>query len=90
MLDSLSFSCGSQLKEVDLDLPDDLLSAIFVRGLQCTDPVEAPYYSADTESNKTPKEYYPQCKTVWTRIKSREKTLKSSADLFVCSVKMQF
>ena len=28
-------------------------------------------------------------KTVWTRTKSREKTLKSSADLFVCSVKMQ-
>ena len=73
-LDCLSFSCGSQLNEVDFDLPEDLLSIVFVRDLQCSDPVEALYYSADnvdicvhcctgidTETNTTPKEYYPQC-----------------------------
>ena len=71
-LDGLSFSCGSQLKDVDLDLADDLLSAIFVRDLQCNDPVEALHYSgdrvdicvhccADLEVNETPKEYFLQC-----------------------------
>ena len=83
-LDGLSFSCGSQLKEVDLDLPNDLLSVIFVRDLQCTNPVEALYYSADNvdicvhccadiELNKTPKEYYPQCEDYVDKDKIKRK-----------------
>ena len=43
-LNGLSFSCGSPLQEADLELPEQLLS---VGDLQCNDPVEALYYSAD-------------------------------------------
>ena len=71
-LDGLSFSCGSPLQEADLELPEQLLSVVFVRDLQCNDPVEALYYSADytdvcvhcsndIETTETPPEYFPQC-----------------------------
>ena len=83
-LDGLSFACGSQLKDVDLDLAEDLLSVIFVRDLQCNDPVEELYYSADNanicvhccadlEVNETPKEYYPQCEDCLDKEKTSEK-----------------
>ena len=40
-LDGLSFSCGSQLNEVDFDLPEDLLSVVFVRDLHCSENLSA-------------------------------------------------
>ena len=97
-LDGLSFSCGSQLNEVDFDLPEDLLSIVFVRDLlsivfvrdlQCSDPVEVLYYSGDnvdicvhcctdidTETNTTPKEYYPQCEDCVDKDKIKRKNTK--------------
>ena len=71
-LDGLSFSCGSPLQEADLELPEQLLSVIFITDLQCNDPVKALYYSADytdarvhcskdIETTETPPEYFPQC-----------------------------
>ena len=72
VLDGLSFSCGSPLQEADLDLPEQLQSVVSVRELQCGDPVEALYYSADytdicvhcssdIEVNETLPEFFPQC-----------------------------
>ena len=77
-LDDLSFSCGSQLNEVNL---------VFVKDLQCNNPVEALYYSADNvdicvhccadiETNMTPKEYYPQCEDCVDKDKILRKNTK--------------
>lgn len=67
----LSFSCGSPLQEAYLELPEELLSVVFVRDLQCSYRVEALYYSADytdicvhcsndIETTETPPEYFVQ------------------------------
>ncbi len=37
-LDGLSFSCGSSLQE--LELSEDLKEMVFVKNLQCHDPIE--------------------------------------------------
>jgi hypothetical protein len=68
LLEGMSFSCGSPLQ--DLDLPSDLVDEVFIRDLNCSDPIELLYYSAKYDpiciycakdepysSNK----YYPQC-----------------------------
>ena len=83
-LDGLSFSCGSQLNE--LDLHNDLLSVMFVRDSQCNDPVEALYYSVnytaicmyccadmDCSETVTSREYYPQCEDCATKNKISRK-----------------
>ena len=44
-LDDLSFSCGSPLQEAEL--PQELLSVVYVRSSLCHDPVETLYYSVD-------------------------------------------
>ena len=86
-LDGLSFSCGSQLQEADLELPQDLLSVVFVRDMQCNDPVEALYYSADNvnicvhccddiETVTTPEEYFPQCEECKAKQKIKRRKSK--------------
>ena len=47
ILDGMSFSCGSPLQ--DLDLPSDLINTVFVRQLNCYEPIEPLYYSAKYE-----------------------------------------
>ena len=85
-LNGLSFSCGSPLQEADL--PEELRSIVFVRGLQCHDPVETLYYSAKYEdicvycsqnmlADSATTEYFPQCeeceqKPKLTRKKSKK------------------
>ena len=70
VLDGLSFSCGSELR--DADIPPDLKDVVYVKKLQCTEPVEKLYYSANLQdiyihcSEEMPEseesqEYYPQC-----------------------------
>ena len=70
VLDGLSFSCGSELQ--DADIPPDLKDVVYVKKLQCTEPVEKLYYSANLQdicihcSEEMPEseesqEYYPQC-----------------------------
>ena len=83
-LDGLSFSCGSPLQEADL--PKELQSIAFVRGLQCHDPVETLYYSANYEdicvycSENMPSdsctEYFPQCEECEQKPKIRRKKCK--------------
>ena len=76
-LDGLSFSCGSQLKEVDLDLPVELLSLILVRDLQRTDNVDICIHCcANIESSKAPKEYYPRCEDCVDKDKTKGKNTK--------------
>ncbi len=66
-LDVLSFSCGAPLQE--LELSAELKEMVFVRNLQCHDPVEILYYSAKYESiciycsqpTSDSKKFYPQC-----------------------------
>ena len=65
----MSFSCGAPLQE--LDLPSDLIDNVFVRNMNCHEPIEALYYSAKYEAiyvycakpqrftDQTP--LYPQC-----------------------------
>ena len=43
-LEGMSFSCGAPLQE--LELPSDLIDTVFVRSLNCNEPIEALYYSA--------------------------------------------
>ncbi len=35
---TVSFSCGAQLQ--DCEIPDDLMDVVYIRKLQCNDPVE--------------------------------------------------
>ena len=83
-LDGLSFSCGSLLQEADL--PQELQSVVHVRNLQCHDPVESLYYSADYEdicvycSQELPSasrsEYFPQCEDCAEKPKINRKKAK--------------
>ncbi len=64
----MSFSCGSPLQ--DLELPLDLTDKVYMRDLNCHEPIEILYYSAkydpiciycgQPEPFKNEKEY-PQC-----------------------------
>ncbi len=45
VLDGLSYSCGSPLQ--DAELPECLQDEVFVRSMQCEEPIEALYYSAN-------------------------------------------
>lgn len=67
LLDNLSYSCGSKLK--DLDLPDEF-SNVEIRDHRCKDPIEKLYYSAKFEpiciycgkdEPYTVEGQYPQC-----------------------------
>ena len=67
-LDGMSFSCGAPLQE--LDLPSDLINNVFVRNMNCHEPIEALYYSAKYEAicvycakpqRFTDEKLYPQC-----------------------------
>ena len=49
VLDGLSFSCGSELQ--DADIPPDLKDVVYVKKLQCTEPVEKLYYSANLKTS---------------------------------------
>ena len=68
-LDDLAFSCGDSLQDLDFPAP---LNEVFVRSVNCFDPIEKLYYSAgyepiclycagqvDTATEST--SYYPQC-----------------------------
>ena len=44
-LGGLSFSCGSLLQ--DAELPEGLQDVVFVRSMNCGEPIEALYYSAN-------------------------------------------
>ena len=68
-LDDLAFSCGASLQDLDFPAP---LNEVFVRSVNCFDPIEKLYYSAgyepiclycagqvDTATEST--SYYPQC-----------------------------
>ena len=65
-LDGLSFSCGAPLQELELSAE---LKMVFVRDLQCHNPIEFLYYSAKYEPicfycsqpASDSKEFYPQC-----------------------------
>ena len=67
-LSGMAFSCGSPLQE--LDLPSELNDRVYVRQLNCHDPIEILYYTAkyepiciycgQPEPFKTEKEY-PRC-----------------------------
>ncbi len=46
VLDGLSFSCGSLLQ--DAELPECLQDVVFVRSMQCEEPIEALYYTLPT------------------------------------------
>ena len=61
------FTCGSSLEELELPAP---LNEVYVRNLNCADPIEKLYYSAGyypnciyCAANVTADrlEYYPQC-----------------------------
>ncbi|XP_065883057.1 uncharacterized protein [Dysidea avara] len=67
-LEGMSFSCGAPLQE--LELPSDLIDTVFVRNLNCHEPIEALYYSAKYEpicvycakpQGFTDDKQYPQC-----------------------------
>ena len=67
-LSGMSFSCGAPLQE--LDLPPELKEAVFVRNLQCGEPIERLYYTAKYEPiciycaesvDDSNDENYPQC-----------------------------
>ena len=69
LLEGMSFSCGSPLQE--LDLPSDLVDEVFVRDLNCSEPIELLYYSAKydpicvycaKEEPFSHEKFYPQCK----------------------------
>ena len=45
VLDGLCFSCGSLLQ--DAELPEGLQDVVFVRSMNCVEPIEALYYSAN-------------------------------------------
>ena len=66
-LDGLMFTCGSSLEELELPAP---LNEVYVRNVNCADPIEKLYYSAGYDpiciycaANVTADrpEYYPQC-----------------------------
>ena len=46
-LDGMSFSCGSPLE--DLNVADELKDMVFVRSLNCCEPIEHLYYTAKYE-----------------------------------------
>lgn len=46
-LDGMSFSCGSPLQDLEVD--DELKDAVFVKSLNCCEPVEILYYTAKYE-----------------------------------------
>ncbi|CAB4028705.1 Hypothetical predicted protein [Paramuricea clavata] len=68
-LSGTSFSCGSPLQ--DLELPAELEKKVYVRQLNCHDPIEILYYTAKYEpiciycgepEPFTSEANYPQCK----------------------------
>lgn len=67
-LSGMSFSCGAPLQE--LDLTPELCDLVFVRTLNCEDPIEILYYTAKYEPiciycaqsmDSSDGENYPQC-----------------------------
>ena len=69
-LDGLCFSCGSLLQ--DAELPEGLQDVVFVRSINCGEPIEALYYSAnyvdicvycsaDLPLAMLKNEHFPQC-----------------------------
>lgn len=64
------FSCGSLLQ--DAELPEGLQDVVFVRSMNCGEPIEALYYSAnyadiciycsaDLPLTMSKNEHFPQC-----------------------------
>ncbi len=91
-LDYLSFSCGAQLQ--DCEIPQDLMDVVYIRKLQCNDPVEKLYYAASfidicvycspetVEPWSNLEEFYPQCTSYSSKpkIANAKKTPKTSKD----------
>ena len=46
-LDGMSFSCGSSLQDLEMD--HELKDTVFVRNMNCCDPIEILYYTAENE-----------------------------------------
>ena len=74
VLDHISYSCGTQLQDYS-DLPQDMMDTVFTRNLDCNEPIQRLYYSANfadicihcsSESvrpwNGT-EEFYPLCES---------------------------
>ena len=73
-MDGIWFTCGSSLREVEVDEQlKPLFDRVFVRqNLSCDDPVETPYYSSERfqivctycacKCDSTEAEKYPICK----------------------------
>ena len=68
-LDGLIFTCGSSLEDLNLQPP---LNEVYVRDVNCSDPIEKLYYSAgyepiciycatDLQSMDSSSQFYPQC-----------------------------
>ena len=68
-LEDLAFSCGALLQDLDLPAP---LNEVYVRSVNCFDPIEKLYYSAGYEpiciycagqvaSATESRKFYPQC-----------------------------
>ena len=69
-LDGMSFSCGAELQNANI--PDEFKDTVFVRKIECSEPIEKLYYSAkfadicihcacDVPAWSDTEPYYPQC-----------------------------